>query len=278
MLNVHYPISPKNILLEASTVCQLRCVSCPTAQGNIKKDIGSGFLKFNDFKRLVNANPWIQKIELSNFGEIFLNPDICKIIAYAYEKKIALHADNGANLNNMTNETIESLVKYHFNSITCSIDGVDNESYQKYRVRGNFDTVISNIKKINDYKEKYGLQYPQLLWQYIAFGHNEHLIDAARKIAKELNMNFYVKISYEDMYDGKVFSPIKNRELIKKETGLDVGDRQEYYNKYGISYIRATVCNYGTNLKSIMMADYLAVASIFKAILETFSKMDCYIV
>ncbi len=63
----------------------------------------------------------------------------------------------------MTNEIIESLVKYQFNSITCSIDGADNESYQKYRVRGNFDTVISNIKKINAYKEKYGLQYPKLL-------------------------------------------------------------------------------------------------------------------
>jgi sulfatase maturation enzyme AslB (radical SAM superfamily) len=60
----------------------------------------------------------------------------------------------------MTNEIIESLVKYQFNSITCLIDGADNESYQKYRVRGNFDTVISNIKKINAYREKYGLQYP----------------------------------------------------------------------------------------------------------------------
>jgi hypothetical protein len=88
MINVLYPINPKNIRSEASTVCQLRCVSYPTAQGNIKKDIGSDFLKFNDFKRLVNANPWIQKIELSNFGEIFLNPEICKIIDMLIRKKL----------------------------------------------------------------------------------------------------------------------------------------------------------------------------------------------
>jgi len=104
------------------------------------------------------------------------------------------------------------------------------------------------------------------------------LTNAARKIAKELDMNFYVELSYEDMCDGKVFSPIKNRELIKKEIGLDVGDRQEYYNKYGISYIRATCLQLWNEPQINYNGRLLGFASNFKAISETFSKMDCYIV
>src|SRR6185436_6505572 len=58
------------IRLEASTVCQLACPLCPTPEGTIKARIGAGFLKLDAFRRLVDANPAISRIELSNWGEI----------------------------------------------------------------------------------------------------------------------------------------------------------------------------------------------------------------
>ena len=71
-------IKPSRIRIDVSTVCQLKCPCCPTASGGIAKFIGSGFLKFRDFKKLIDRNPWIEVIELSNWGEIFLNPDLEK--------------------------------------------------------------------------------------------------------------------------------------------------------------------------------------------------------
>jgi hypothetical protein len=91
---------PYGIRMESSSICQLKCPSCPTSKGTISKSVvGSRYLKFDDFKKIIDENSWINKIELSNWGEIFLNPDLLKIIKYAYENSISLTARNGVNFN-----------------------------------------------------------------------------------------------------------------------------------------------------------------------------------
>jgi hypothetical protein len=52
-----FEIKPKKIRLDASSRCQLKCPACPTASGAILKSIGSGSLKFKDFKEIVDENP-----------------------------------------------------------------------------------------------------------------------------------------------------------------------------------------------------------------------------
>ena len=151
-LPVRRIIQPRAIRLEASTVCQLRCPSCPTASGEVGQTLGSGFLKFSDFKKIVDDNPWVSQIELSNWGEIFLNRELVQIIRYAYERNVALKATNGVNLNSVSEETLEALIKYRFRGISCSIDGASQQTYSQYRRNGNFQKVIDNIKIINKFK------------------------------------------------------------------------------------------------------------------------------
>jgi MoaA/NifB/PqqE/SkfB family radical SAM enzyme len=148
-------IRPRRIRLEASSHCQLRCPSCPTTTGHIHPAIGSGFLKFDDFRRLVDSSPRLREVEISNYGEVFLNPELLRILQYAHQNDVVISIANGANLNHIAEEVIEGLVKYRVSAITCSIDGASQESYQKYRVRGDFTRVISNIERINFYKQQY---------------------------------------------------------------------------------------------------------------------------
>ncbi len=230
------------IRLDASTVCQLKCPSCPTASGETGKKLGSGFLKFDDFKKVVDGNPWISHIELSNWGEIFLNKELIKMLCYAYKHNVLLSARNGANLNNVQEDVLEALVKYKFQMITCSIDGASPETYSVYRVNGNFDQVIENIRKINRFKAHYKSPYPKLKWQFIAFGHNEHEISKARRMAVDLNMTFRLKLSWEDLYN-KNFSPVKDPDLIRQETGLGVADRIEFREKFGQEYALRSGCS-----------------------------------
>ena len=234
-------IQPRTIRLEASTACQLKCPSCPTATGETGKRLGIGFLKFRDFKNIIDKNPWVSNIELSNWGEIFLNKELIKIIKYAYRHNVTLNANNGVNLNNVDDSVLEALVKYKFRKITCSIDGASQETYSIYRVKGNLQKVIENIKTINKFKVQYDSSYPRLRWQFIPFGHNEHEIRKAREMAKDLNMEFYIKLSWEDLYT-ESFSPIRNKELIGKETGLGVATRTEFRDKYGKEYILKQCC------------------------------------
>lgn len=205
-------VKPKSIRLDASTNCQLKCPSCPTAQGIIQENIGGGFLRFQNFKKLIDENPSVLHVELSNWGEIFLNPDLPEIMAYAYEKSVALTASNGTNLNTVKKETLEALVKYKFRHINCSIDGASQETYSIYRRNGNFTQVIENIKTINDYKALYNSPFPILSWQYVAFGHNEHEIKTAQKLAKSLNMDLKLKLSWDEN-----FSPLKNKSQVEEK-------------------------------------------------------------
>jgi hypothetical protein len=195
------------IRLEASTICQLKCPICPTTQGLIKEQLGSGFLKFDAFRRIVDENPWVHAIELSNWGEIFLNPEIERILAYAYRRSVALTAWNGANLNHVKEPVLEALARYKFRGITCSIDGVTNETYEAYRRMGNVERVFENIRKINAYKRRWKTRYPKLRWQMIAFGHNAHEVAPARALASELGMEFFLKANADPSY-----SPVEAEE------------------------------------------------------------------
>jgi hypothetical protein len=230
-------LKPKKICLEASTVCTLNCPTCLNAGGEIGKKLGRGFLRFEDFKEIVDKNPQIYNIELSNWGEVFLNKELVKIMEYAFINNIALSAAKGSNLNNVDEDIIEAMVRYKFRKITCAIDGASQETYSIYRVNGNFNKVIENIKTINRYKEKYNSFFPKLHWRFIMFGHNEQDIGKAREMAKKLKMTFSTKLSWGNLYiKGKDFSPIKNAELIRKESGFGVLNREEYWEKYKKEY------------------------------------------
>ena len=224
-------IIPNKIRLEASSACQLKCPSCPTTTKAIQPTVGTGFLTIKNFRTLLDKNPGIEEIELSNYGEIFLNPDLLEIIKYAFQRKVRLTAENGVNLNYIKMDVLEGLVQYQFRSMMCSIDGASADTYKQYRIGGNFETVINNIKKINLFKKQYDSQYPLLTWQFVIFGYNEHEIQLAENLASELHMKFQLKLSWDPE-----FSPVRNIEFIREKAGA--ASRAEYKETFGVPYFQ----------------------------------------
>ena len=216
-------IVPSSIALEASSFCQLRCPSCPTTTGAINAAIGRGFLTLENFRTLIDANPTLRRIELSNYGEIFLNPALLEILEYAFRAGVAIVMDNSVNLNDVRDSALEGLVKFGVERLTCSIDGASAETYRQYRVRGDFDRVIANIERINHFKRIYASERPHLTWQFIVFGHNEHELPKARQMAESLGMAFSPKLSWDT-----AFSPVRDADFVVKETGFKAASRAEH--------------------------------------------------
>lgn len=186
---------PRRLRLEASSFCQLECPECAHGGGLPRLDttpVGLGSIRFEHFKKFVDDNPRVSAIELSNNGEIFVNKDLLRIVEYAAQKGVRLSADNGVNLNFLRDDVAEGLVRHRFRSLVCSIDGATNETYVKYRVGGNLERVLENIRLINRYKAKWKSGLPVLTWKYILFPHNSHEVDDARRLAKSLGMSFFV--------------------------------------------------------------------------------------
>ena len=225
------PVRPTAIRLEASSHCQLRCPSCPTTVGAIHPAIGSGFLRAADFERFLERNPEVREIELSNYGEIFLNPELSEILRLGHERGVRLAAWNGVNLNTVRGSVLEDLVRYRLHVLTCSIDGVTQKTYERYRVRGSLAAVLDNIRTLNALKRRHGSPYPILRWQFVVFGHNEHEIPAARRLAGELKMDFSPKLNWD-----AGFSPIRDHELVRRETGLAAASREDHRREIGEDY------------------------------------------
>ncbi len=220
-----------HISIDICTRCQLKCISCSTSRGLIRDGyIKEGYMKFESFKQILEENPTIKDIELSNWGEIFLNPDLLKMLEYAYKNDITLYCANGSNFNYVKDSVLEGLVKYQFKYLNLSIDGATEDTYVQYRRNGHFQNVITNINKLIAYKKRYTSEYPKLSWQFIIFGHNEHEIPRVKQLCEELGMAFNPKMNHSE------FSPIKDPEFIKKETGLDYASRQEYKQIYKNEY------------------------------------------
>jgi MoaA/NifB/PqqE/SkfB family radical SAM enzyme len=227
-------LNPSHLFIDACSMCQLRCIECPATKMGYKFNVGRGYLTFENFKNLIDLNPQIKWIEFNNYGELFINPELESLIKYAYDKKIIVSC-SGVNLNSVKPELLESLVKYRFKVLTCSIDGTNQDTYELYRKGGDFDKVINNIKLINYYKEQYHSKYPILNWQFIVFGHNEHELPLAREMAHNLNMKFYPKTNWNSEY-----SPIRDREYVRSETGWSTVTREEYKEIFGNNLARDT--------------------------------------
>jgi MoaA/NifB/PqqE/SkfB family radical SAM enzyme len=179
----------------------------------------------------------VERIELSNYGEIFLNPQLLLILEYAHLRKVSLTANNGVNLNSVKPEMLEAVVKYGLSAMSCSIDGASQETYERYRIRGTFATVIANIRKINEFKTAYRSPLPLLRWQFVVFGHNEHELPLARAMARELAMEFYAKLTWDSD-----FSPITDTESAKAWAGTDAATREEYEERHGKDYMHG-ICH-----------------------------------
>lgn len=226
-------LTPRSIQIDASSHCQLACPVCPTADGRARPVLGAGHLKVADFEALLDQNPEIQHVELSNYGEMFLNPRLAEILEAAHRRKVVVSGNNGVNLNFAREDALEAVVRYRVRALTCSIDGATQATYAQYRRNGNLENVLGNIDRIREYKRQFQTGFPMLYWQFVVFGHNEHELELARSMAAERGMEFVPRLSWDTGH-----SPLLNPELVTIQTGLGASSREEFREKKGVDYTR----------------------------------------
>jgi hypothetical protein len=224
-------VNPVEARLDVSSLCQLDCVLCPVAQRKGRSFVGRGFLPAADFVEFIDSNPTVKMIEIGNSGEVFLNPDLPAILKYACDKGVTIRIAEGANLNDATDEALEALVKYGVSLLRVSLDGATQETYQIYRVGGDLKKALKNVQRINDYKKQYKTKWPQLILQFIPFGHNEHEIKKIVVMARALGMDIYFKLN---VFEG--YHPLRDHAVLTEMLGYS--DKDSYLKKTGEIYMR----------------------------------------
>ena len=224
-------LRPSMVRLDASTRCQLNCAGCYMRLDPLGI-LGSGDMPLECFTCFLDENPFIRSVELSNSGEPFLNPDLRHILRTARERDVEITLSNGVNMNSVSPQVLEELVRSQVKQITVSLDGACQETYSRYRRGGSFDAVIRNIRALNRLKAAYHSSYPRLLWQFILMPEDEEDVEAAIAMAKDLEMEIFFK---QDSRGG--FEP-RNPEKLRQLTGVRYSTETEYRERLNDYYCR----------------------------------------
>lgn len=185
----------KGIMVENTARCNLRCELCRRNELLALRRQPS--LSLADVAQVSSmlAEYGIQQVAYFNLGEPFLSPSILtelRLIRQQNPRVRILVSTNGVLLEG--EEKIQAaLLTDH---IYFSIDGVSQDSLERYQVGGDFGRQYGNMKSLVERRERLraddcSLQLPLIEWKYVYFSWNDDLSHMARalELAREAGVD-----------------------------------------------------------------------------------------
>jgi len=117
-------------------------------------------------------------------GEPYLNPHFLEFVKLAKAKNI--YCTTSTNGHYFDEETVNATIDSGLDSMIVSLDGVTQESYERYRVNGKLDKVLEGVRRFAEIKKRRKSKTPLIALQFLVMKHNEGELPAIRKLAREL--------------------------------------------------------------------------------------------
>lgn len=207
----------KQLHLEITNNCQ---ASCPMCSRNHHGGLDNPLIKIHewtitDFKKIVNQEVLDQIDHIyfcGNFGDPLLNDDLylmCEYIKNHSDVYVRIHTNGSLRNLNYWKNLAKHLPKEHL--IIFGIDGLE-DTHSRYRIGTNYKKIIENAQAFIQAGGR-------AEWAYIVFEHNQHQVNDAKALAKELgferfttkNSSRFVGDTVFDVYNkaGEVVDQLK---------------------------------------------------------------------
>ncbi|MDD4913605.1 MAG: SPASM domain-containing protein [Methylococcales bacterium] len=195
--DIKNPKYPEFYWLDLGNLCNLRCPFCQTGKNLPLK---RGFLNRSNFDIILDKiGKHAKFISLINWGEPFLNKDLLYFFSRCEKLGIRTHIDSNLSFAFLSKQEAEEIVTSGIDVILGSIDGATQEGYSKYRVKGNLDMVLQNLRLLRLTRDELGLDKPFLGWSFLINKFNEDEIDQATAMADDIGVDIWFKLlSCED--------------------------------------------------------------------------------
>jgi len=190
---------PISISIEPTTSCNLRCPECPSGLRSFTRD--TGMLNENFFKETIDSLYKDLLYLIFYFqGEPYLNPQFLEMVNYASQKGI--YTATSTNAHYLTDEMAKKTVESGLDRLIISIDGTTQEVYESYRVGGKLDKVLQGAQNMVKWKKELKSQTPHLIFQFLVVKPNEHQIEDAKRLTKEIGVD-EIRFKTAQLYDYK---------------------------------------------------------------------------
>ncbi len=140
------------------------------------------------FKNLVDdVGEYVLWMDLYNRGEPLLNRNIFEMISYCSSRNVATRMSS--NLNLLDDSGAERMVQNGLDYLVVAMDGANQDTYARYRVRGDLRVVVENVRRVVYWKHKLGSLTPRITLRVLLTRYNEHELPDIRRIASELSVD-----------------------------------------------------------------------------------------
>lgn len=173
---------PYWLTIDPTNFCQLQCPFCPTGANRGVRDKAS--MTLQHFERFMErVGPTAIHVDFMNWGESLLNKNLPEMIACAKRHGAEVKLD--ANFNDVSPETIERVILSKLDVLSLSIDGLEQDTYARYRKGGDLAKVLANLGALVRKRAELRSAGPRIVWQFLVFRHNEHEVPRVEAFAKE---------------------------------------------------------------------------------------------
>jgi radical SAM protein with 4Fe4S-binding SPASM domain len=179
---------PFHLTLESGNACNLRCPLCPTT---FREDsLPHGILSFENARTIIDRFPALLVLNLSLWGEPFLNKEIFKIIRHARANKIDVMIQSNFSLPHFDEAMAQAIIDSDLTTLWLSIDGASQNTYEMYRRRGDFALVMRNLELLRRLQKQQKKSNPQVTWKMVVNKFNDHEVQEAKSAADRLGVDF----------------------------------------------------------------------------------------
>ena len=171
--------------INISPICNLRCPAC---MGKAEY-VNNHLMTFEEYKYVIDKisrNTLL--VILYDEGEPLLNQNIYNIIEYTNKLNISTSVSTNFSFE-LSDNNIEQLLLSGLSKIRVSMEGMNQEMYEKYRVGGDLSLVKNNLERMMKVKKRYKLKIPIVELQFLNFGYNANHIKDALKYARYIGIN-----------------------------------------------------------------------------------------
>jgi radical SAM protein with 4Fe4S-binding SPASM domain len=205
------PYLPVRLWVEATSICNLRCVMCPNK--DLKKE-DKGFMDFGLFRKIIDeASRFVFDVNLIHRGEGLLHPEFPRLVEYARAAGITTKFHTNATL--LDQQKSHDLITAGLDQISFSFDGYDKATYESIRVNADFDKTLANIVEFLRIKQQLKSKKPYAILELINFP--DIYKDSDRRQRKEFLEHFrglpLDRIEIKEMHNwaGEISGPKKGK-------------------------------------------------------------------
>jgi hypothetical protein len=140
---------PFYLRVNVSEVCNLRCPGCLVRRPAWAGDApAAAMMSFDLFEKSVHDFlPFLLKVNLYDEGEPLLNPEVFRMVRHLRERGVGACMSSNFSLP-LSEDRLEALLHCGLEHLIVSVDGATQETYERYRVGGRLDLVLSNLRRL----------------------------------------------------------------------------------------------------------------------------------